>query len=278
LEPITKLLRVIEKKVSLKEFEWILTKSDLDLKGIALAFVAAPRFISKTIIFIDLSEIVTGWKPHQLSLDQLVRIYFIALLGEKAELEDSYVKQIELLFDTAEMNETVALCAAFPIFKYPERWQLRATDAVRSNIGPVFDAIAFGNPFAFLHFSEKAWNQMVLKCIFNDKPIHHIYGLDKRANQALSNTLSDFVHERWAAKRRVPSQIWRLMILFTSPDLAKDLEILLSSDNERDILAAKLVIHQSESPLLIELKNIYDNAHFKLDWHELELPEPIYTA
>jgi hypothetical protein len=52
----------------------------------------------------------------------------------------------------------------------------------------------------------------------------------------------------------------------------------LASENERDILAAKLVIHQSESPLLIDLKNSYYNAHLKLDWHELESPEPIYTA
>ncbi len=257
MEPIKELLKIIQSKANSTEYQWILNKSELDLKGISLAFVSTPRFISKTNFELDLFSIMEGWKFDQISLDQLVRIYFIALIGEKADSEDVYCKQLNLLFDTAEMNEAVALYSSLPIFKYPEKWLLKATDAVRSNIGNVFDSIAFGNPFSYLHFSELAWNQMVLKCIFNDKPIHKIFGLEKRANQQLADTLSDFAHERWAANRRVPSQVWRLIVNFITPTLVTDLERLINSTNERDIMAAKIVIKDSNSALITELKQTY---------------------
>lgn len=278
LEPIQELLKIIQSKTKSTELDWITSKSALDLKGISLAFVSTPRFISKTTFSLDLNSIVQGWTFEQIGLDQLVRIYFIALMAEKSESENQYCQQINLLFDTAEMNEAVALYAALPVFVYPEKWLSRATDAVRSNIGHVFDAIAFGNPYPYQYFSELAWNQLVLKCIFNDKPIHQIFGLEQKVNQHLADTLSDFAHERWAANRRVPSQVWRLIVHFITPKLVKDLEKLVHSSNERDVLAAKMVINNSNSPLLIELKQSYLDSNLELNWHLLEIPEPIYTA
>jgi hypothetical protein len=146
--------------------------------------------------------------------------------------------------------------------KTPEIWLQRATDAVLSNMGPVFDAIAFGNPYPQTYFSELAWNQLVLKCIFNDKPIHLINGLDERANQALADTLADFAHERWAAGRRVPSQVWRLLLNFKTESIEEDLAKLSKSEDVNDRKAAELI--QNNSPLEA--------------WRELEQAEPIYTA
>ena len=172
-----------------------------------------------------------------------------------------------MLFDTAEINEAVALHAALPALKNPIEFLLRATDAVRSNMGSVFESIAFENPYPSLYFSELAWNQMVLKCIFNDKAIHRIYGLENRANQALADTLSDFAHERWAAGRRVPSQVWRLVPQFMNENLQSDINKLAQSDNPRDVLAAELVNKEIAQP-----------GSTKGQWKELELPEPIYQA
>ena len=143
------------------------------------------------------------------------------------------------------MNELVALYRALPVIKSPEIWLNRATDAVRSNMGPVFDAIAFGNPYPLQHFSELAWNQLVLKCIFNDKPIHLIEGLDERANQALADTLADFAHERWAAGRRVPSQVWRLIRNFQTDTKEQDLAKLAKSEDPNDQKAAELISNNS---------------------------------
>ena len=243
------------------ETGWISSKAKGNPKELSLAFVMTPKFVSKTKVEI-LKCIIEGWNLQDYSLEKLVRIYFICLISEQEG-----VGQLDLLFDTAEINEAVALHSSLPALKNPTHFLLRATDAVRSNMGPVFESIAFENPYPSLYFSELAWNQMVLKCIFNDKAIHRIYGLDPRANQALADTLSDFAHERWAAGRRVPSQVWRLVPKFMSDQLHNDIKKLAHSENPRDILAAELVIKEIDQP-----------GSTKEQWKELELPEPIYQA
>ena len=239
------------------EKAWIEEKLHADAKGISLAFVMVPRIIAKHSIENELS-IITGWNWKNATLDQLVRVYFLLHLAEKEDGKS----RIETLFDTAEMNELVALYRALPVLKTPEIWLHRATDAVRSNMGPVFDAIAFGNPYPQTYFSDLAWNQLVLKCIFNDKPIHLIIGLDERSNQALADTLADFAHERWAAGRRVPSQVWRLIRNFQTESIEQDVAKLSKSEDANDRKAAELILNNS--PLEA--------------WKALEQVEPIYTA
>ena len=232
------------------ESSWIAEQKALKGKALALAFVKAPRFISKKIIE---SGIFSAW-----TLDQVARVDLLIQLDES---------NVDLLFETAEIQEAVALTRALPFLPNPSAFLLRATDAVRSNMGPVFDAIAFGNTYPKDYFSEAAWNQLVLKCIFNDKAIHQIMGLDERANQELANTLSDFAHERWSAGRRVPSQVWRLVPKFMHESLHADIEKLAQSENPRDVLAANLVKQEVQNP-----------GSTQGLWHELEKPEPIYTA
>jgi hypothetical protein len=255
------ILAEIMRFTSPKEMDWVSVKSKGNAKELALGFVMAPRFISKTQIE-NSKVIIQGWSWQNYTLEKLVRVYFICLISAQ-DAED----QLTLLFETAEINESVALHAALPALKNPTQYLLRATDAVRSNMGPVFESIAFENPYPSLYFSELAWNQMVLKCIFNDKAIHRIYGLEARANQSLADTLSDFAHERWAAGRRVPSQVWRLVPKFMNEKLRGDIEKLKKSENKRDFLAAQLVIQE-----------ITQKGSTKEQWRELELPEPLYQV
>ncbi len=232
------------------ELSWLAEQKTLSGKALALAFVKVPRFISK--------KIIEGGEFSSWTLDQLVRLDILMQLD---------AANIDSLFETAEMQEAVALTRSLPFLPNPSTYLLRATDAVRSNMGPVFDAIAFGNTYPKDYFSEAAWNQLVLKCIFNDKAIHQIIGLDERSNQDLANTLSDFAHERWAADRRVPSQVWRLVPRFMNETLQADIEKLAQSENSRDVLAASLVKQEVQIP-----------GSTQGLWHELENPEPIYTA
>lgn len=232
------------------ESRWISEQLLLEGKALSLAFVKVPRFISKQLIS-------KGEFAHW-TLDQVARLAILTQLDEK---------QVDLLFETAEMQEAVALTKALPYLANQTNFLLRATDAVRSNMGPVFDAIAFGNTYPKDYFSEAAWNQLVLKCIFNDKAIHQIMGLDERANEQLAITLSDFAHERWSASRRVPSQVWRLIPRFMNDTLRADVEKLAHSENPSDVLAASLVKQEANIP----------GSTFGL-WHELEKAEPIFTA
>lgn len=232
------------------ESTWIADQFIQEGKSLALAFVKVPRFVSKRLIT---AGAFTNW-----NLDQVVRLAILTKLDQK---------QVDLLFETAEMQEAVALTKSLPYLANPNNFLLRATDAVRSNMGPVFDAIAFGNTYPKDYFSEAAWNQLVLKCIFNDKAIHQIIGLDERANAELAMTLSDFAHERWSAGRRVPSQVWRLVPKFMNESLHADIEKLAQSENPRDVLAASLVKQEAQIP-----------GSTQGMWQELEKAEPIYTA
>lgn len=242
-----------------------------------------PRFIEKQelekSVLDDTAKILPDWNWDGWTLDRLARVYLLSLCQERGLDQEAYIKKINLLFDTAEMNEAVALYSAMPILAYPEAWMNRATDAVRSNVGLIFDAIAFGNPYPKNHFSELAWNQLVLKCIFNDKPIHQIEGLEARNNEALIATLVDFAHERWAANRRVPSQVWRLLVPYLTVAMLSDIEKLIQSDKESDRIAASLVLDQSH---LAEAKALAEKYKNQLpavpaeSWGALEKPEPIY--
>jgi hypothetical protein len=191
-------------------------------------FVSAHRGISRQPVVMDA---LLGF-PSVWTLDRMVRVY--ALMKMEAA-------QVESLWDTAEINEAVALYSSLFYLEHAERWILRATDAVRSNIGDVFDALAFENLYPEAYFSEAQWNQLVLKCIFNDKGIHRIRGLERRKNAALAQSISDFAHERWAAGRHVPPQVWRLVQGFVDEGIEKDLEVLSRSERWEDRCAYALV-------------------------------------
>lgn len=240
-KPIVSILKIIQENANEKELSWIDSKS-ANSQFLPMAFVAAPRFIGKRVIRSKINNL-NGLQIQHWTLDRLVRVYFLLLLEELSPV--NFASQVETLFDTAEINESIALFSALPLFSQPENWVHRATEAVRSNIGDVFNSLAFANPFPAAYFTELAWNQLVLKCIFNDKPIHLIQGIDQRANQTLANTLSDFAHERWAAGRTVPAQVWRLVVKFLSNGILDDMSILFLSNDTNNKIAATLVCSHS---------------------------------
>jgi muconolactone delta-isomerase len=243
---------VLARSSSATETEWLLLKSTSSPLELMTAFVAAPRFLAKKIIHttederLALSKEIAGFTVEGWSLVRLARVWLLTQLDPSDQKQ--YVKNIETLFDTAEMNELVALYSALPVLSYPERWLFKATDAVRSNMGFVFDAIALHNPYPEKYFSELAWNQLVLKTIFNDKPIHFIEGLDNRSNEKLALTLSDFAHERWAAGRSVPPQVWRLVGKYMNNTLLADMQHLFQSEHENDRKAAALACKEANLP------------------------------
>ncbi|CAH0994484.1 hypothetical protein EMA8858_00594 [Emticicia aquatica] len=236
------LFEKIKQYASPKEISWIEAKINGNLQTLQTAFVATPRFISKNPI--QSTDIINDVCINEWPLDRLVRLYLLTLLNSTDK--EAYTKTIDTLFETAENNEAVALISSLPFLVFPDYWMLRATDAVRSNNGLIFDAIAFQNPYPKQHFSELAWNQLVLKCIFNDKSIHRIQGLNERANQELANSISYLAHERWAAGRTIPAQAWRLVSRFMNDMILSDICTLFLSQNSNDNIAAALVCNETD--------------------------------
>jgi hypothetical protein len=227
------------------------------LQAFSIAFSAAPRKTGKAfvnpspLVVKQIQDLQSGFDISTWTLDRLTRVWL--LLNLPSADQQTYIRTIENIFLTAEMNEQVALYSALPVLSYPEAWRHRCAEGIRSNIGIVLESIMCDNPYPSAHLDEAAWNQLVLKAIFTEKPVHRIIGLDERANEKLAHTLSDYAHERWAAHRSVNPLLWRCVSGFVNDRLVPDIERLASSDLETERAAAALVIRKSNHPALAEL-------------------------
>ena len=185
--------------------------------------------------------------------DQLARLWILEVvqaLWQPAQ----FSRELDALFDTGDTRELVALYRSLALLREPERFIARAREGARSNMIPVFLAVAHHNSYPAEHFDEDGWNQMVLKAVFNACALDPIARLDDRNNPALSHMLSDYVRERWAARRDVPWDIWRCIgpCAGRSDDLAL-VGTALSSTDQRTRLAARLALKSSRSAAAAEL-------------------------
>ncbi|GKQ35923.1 EboA domain-containing protein [Streptomyces sp. A012304] len=89
-------------------------------------------------------------------------------------------------------------------------------EALRSNDTTVVEA-ALG-PYAAARLPDAEYRQAVLKCVFCEIPLDRVSGLPARADRELARMLADFAHERTAAGRDVPSDVWPLVRAF--PEVA----------------------------------------------------------
>lgn len=248
------LAAIIRRQLSADAWNWLEERTSLVVKNenaqhFIVGFSAMPRKTGKQAISIteaeeaSLKNIRPGITIRHWTIDRLSRVWLILHLDISDR--DRYIKSIENLFPTAEMSEQVALYSALPLLAYPDAWRARCSEGIRSNIGDVLESIMCDNPYPAESLEEPAWNQVVLKAIFTEKPLHRIIGLDERANQTLANTLSDFAHERWAAHRRLSPMVWRCVIKFINESIFPDIQRIAYSEITTEREAAALVCAQS---------------------------------
>jgi hypothetical protein len=106
----------------------------------------------------------------------------------------------------------------------------------------VFDAVVLNNPYPSEYLDEAAWNQMVLKALFMDRPLYKIQGLDQRSNQQLSEMISNFAHERWAAGRPTSPEMWRPIGKYGPDNIYQDFERLIGMEDLHQQAAAILAV------------------------------------
>ncbi len=226
-------------------------------KEFYLTFSLLPRFYGKEKINLSGEQakkahsIKAGFNPADFTLVQCARIFMVLLIPQGDEKRFHTI--LNNLFSTGEVNELVALYSALPLLPFPESLKSRAAEGVRSNMTVVFDAIALNNPYPAEHLDDDAWNQMVLKAVFVERPLDKIYGIDKRVNGKLAKMLSDYAHERWAASRYVTPELWRPVGPCIDEQLLKDMERLLEQGIELDKQAAALAIQSSN---FLKAKNL----------------------
>ncbi|MBS0202439.1 MAG: EboA domain-containing protein [Planctomycetes bacterium] len=256
--PLTALIRSwIVSRVDSAALAWVDDRTRAvksgDKKLLFIAFGLVPRKVGKADLALTESEreaaesVRSGWNPSQWSLDQLVRTYFV--LNFPVQDVDAYVKTLDLMFSTGEVGELVALYQVLPLLPNPSAHVLRAAEGIRNNIKAVFCAVAQNNPFPSEQFSDDQWNQLILKCLFIGVSLRSVVGVDERANAPLMSMLVDFAHERRAAHRPIPAELWRCVGPYADDRALDDLRITLTSNSPAGQQAAALALSVSPHPL-----------------------------
>lgn len=219
-------------------------------KTVFASFSACVRHAGKAPLALSAADLeaaratVPDWAPSDWTCDQAARVFLLLALppgSESAQLMDQ-------MWQTADMGEAVTLQKALAVLPYPEGHMARAREAIRSNIKSVFEAIAVRNPYPALNFDTVGWNQMVVKTFFVDVPLSQVVGVDRRANPPLSRMLDDLAHERWAAGRPFPPDLWRCVGPCADAKALADLKKVLTTGSPVEKRAAALALKSCPDP------------------------------
>ena len=210
------LLQALARVLAPDALAWLKAEIDrqraaADERRLAIALGLASRKIPRAELALTADEtgiarqLCKGWQPELWSADEAARVL---ILGASHGGDDqAFAARLDRLCTMAEVTEYIAYLKGFAIFPASKLLYTRAREGVRSAITPVFAAIACHNPYPFDHFDEDAWNQMVVKAVFNGTPIETIFGLYERRNPEVVQMMRDLVSERHAAGRPLPDAV-----------------------------------------------------------------------
>lgn len=220
--------------------------------SLTMAIGLAPRKLGKADLCLEDAEMevaVTqrnGLDPRGWSVDQAARTLFV--LASFDGDDTAFAERFGRLLTHSEVSEHIALMRGLPLYPAAEQLVPIAAEGLRSNVQPVFEAVAHANPFPRETFSVNQWNQMVLKALFIGSRLAPIQGLDARRNADLAGMLIDYAHERWAAGRPVSPELWRCVGPFMRAQDIPELAKVLSDGDQDEKTAAALALAESNLP------------------------------
>ena len=154
----------------------------------------------------EAGRLLPGWDPECWTLLETLRV---ALVLARPDLtDDSFVRALEGAFEYADEGEARALYRSLAHLPAGERFAWRAGEGCRTNIVPVFEAVACDTPFPSRHFDDIAWNQLCIKAVFIGAPLWRVHGLDDRLSPELARMALDLVEERRSAGRPIQPELW----------------------------------------------------------------------
>ena len=186
-----------------------------DLGAFADAFTAAARRLGKAPLDLTAPEAETlaaagmTWPLSRWTVDEVGRVVLLVAAAGELDVE-RLASLVEECYQSGDNRERQAVLRALPLLPHSERLVALGIDACRTNIQPLFEAIACENPYPAARFPDLNFNQMVLKALFVGVAVDRIVGLDGRLTPDLARMAADYASERRAAGRSVPSDIARL--------------------------------------------------------------------
>lgn len=158
------------------------------------------------------------------------------LLVLRSVLTDASQAQtiIRTYFQQGDESEVSAITRILILFANGETLKPYAREVGRTNSKPLFAALAQYNPYPAKYYSEHEFNQLVLKALFMGIGIGPVMGLLQRANPELSQMCEDYIKERVAANRTIPSDIWLALEPCASVEGEALMISRLSNDSPQD--------------------------------------------
>jgi hypothetical protein len=138
--------------------------------------------------------------------DEAARALLLAGLGT------GVVDELAELYHHGDGAERRAILRALDLLPVDDRALALVLDALRTNDDRLV-AAAMGS-YATERLPEEAFRHAVLKFVFMGLPLAAIPGLEARADAALARMLAAYAHERVAAGRDVPADVWPLIERF----------------------------------------------------------------
>lgn len=268
------LKQIVESNIDTSVLGWIDEKlnkiiGDSSTKDLYLVYslLASKLASDKSLVYPLKGELSNYLKKHSATQVEIGRLYLLVqVLNAKPDFFSVPVLNIIQIADKEELITFLKYLVLLPNAPF---FKPSAVEALRTNIGPVFDAIAMNNPYPQLFFNEQEWNQMYLKAVFIQRKLEDIIGVDERANADLARIISDYAHERWAASRTIEPYFWRPVAKFLDETLLSDMERLLKSDNSAENKVAALCCYYSENPMAKTLLLNFPDLHQQINENKL---------
>jgi hypothetical protein len=176
---------------------------------------------------------------HAWTVDDAARTLLLLAAGEAAEGE------LAELYRYGDAAERRAILRALPYLDIGDRGLYLVDDAIRTNDTRLI-AAALG-PYATEHLSDAAYDQAMLKCVFVGVPITPLDGIPARVTPDGARMLAALVHERVAAGRDVPAEVWTVIDKYPHAEEIAAIEAELKSPFEdRRAAAERALSHRNQ--------------------------------
>lgn len=232
-DPLRRALRARLNEPSVRWLDEATTRLEHEPNSIGGIFPAVGRAIGRTPLHADadLADL------HAWTLDAAARTLLLVALKPAA-----LAAQLPPLYrhgDAAERCGALRALAYLPIDQDVALPLVQ--DALRTNDSRLI-AAALG-PYALLHLDEHALAHAALKCLFLDVPLAGLVGLQHRLTAEMAQMLARYAHERIAAGRTVPAEIWPLIDRFPPAAELAAIEAELDRPEPTRRTAARAALH-----------------------------------
>jgi hypothetical protein len=199
-----------------------------DPPRIAVIFPGVGRMVGRGLLSADAAP----EDPHAWTVADAARTLLLVSLGDAVDAE------IEALYRHGDGEERRGVLRALPFLDLDREIGVALVeDALRTNDVRLIAAAC--GPYAAAELGDDAISQATLKCVFVGVPLGGFVGLEDRLTPEIAAMLARFAHERVAAGRDVPDDIWAVVDDFPVTDELAAIEAELDHPDEGRRAAAR---------------------------------------